>query len=176
MAVGEGTPAAPYYRMRRLINVAVFTREHLLISQTMLGLMGRGLKRGRSHFLLSLQDTAQSNVLLQSDYYFLPLTISSHRPRHSPCDLFHWLLLIPSCGHPSLLFVSFSLSELNIFHLYKSCSSPTLRSHRAMVPGTLNRHKVTPCTVGQGYPQWVVRHIAIISVMSGFIFDYNCYR
>ncbi len=57
--VGEDTPAAPYYRMRQLTNVAVFTRELLLISQTMQGLMGRGLKRGHRRFLLFLQDTGR---------------------------------------------------------------------------------------------------------------------
>lgn len=57
--VGEGTPAASYYRMRQLTNVAVFTRELLLISQTMQDLMGRGLKRGHSSFLLFLQDTGR---------------------------------------------------------------------------------------------------------------------
>lgn len=52
-------PAAPYYRTRQLTNVAAFTSELLLISQTMHGLMGRGLKRGHSRFLLFLQDTGR---------------------------------------------------------------------------------------------------------------------
>lgn len=54
----KGTSAAPYYRVRQLTNAAAFTCELLLISQTMCGLMGRGLKRGHSRFLLFLQDTS----------------------------------------------------------------------------------------------------------------------
>lgn len=54
----KGASAASYYRVRRLIDVAAFTCELLLISQTMRGLMGRGLKRGHSRFLLFLQDTS----------------------------------------------------------------------------------------------------------------------
>lgn len=119
----RGEPAASYYRTRQLTNVAAFTHELLLISQTMLGLMGRGLRRGHGRFLLFLQDTAETNVLLQSDY-------SSHPPRSPSPQLPDYFLTAAMTPHLRVV----SLAAVNS-HLWLSifCHPPPTRSFPSSV-------------------------------------------
>lgn len=121
--VGESSPAASHYRMRQLTNVTAFTRELRLISQTMRGLMGRGLTRGNRRFLLFLRDTSREwcpvairllglfsdtrhkkrpPLLLHSSRFISPASVNSHT------------------GTFIFLLSTFCSAEFNLFHFYKS--------------------------------------------------------